>query len=542
MKSFIGIRAAVIFAFMQEPDTTIGLIVQREQDAYLETTLNSLLRNTDYPSRLIIIGDGTYVENYSYLETFGQRVIVLSNSYAMGLARCSNILLEQTNTPYLVLLHSGAYVGPDWLSLLIRTLKCDSSYGMTGPSTNQAWNQQQLVDHPSGEPSEIDIFAKQLKHKYGESPEFMDETHNLCDFCYCFKKEIVDRIGYFDEDYETGPCYEIDFSTRAARAGYKCVWVRGAYVYRFPIPFYLGRREMRFLDLAKKKYQSKFCGLKFGLQGNCACNFEHCLGEACNFFAPPELIHIFVERRSVRSLPSIDTPLVSCIMPTKNRQNFVAQAIKYFKRQDYPNKELVIVDDGENKVRNLVQEDVRIRYIDTNSKELSIGELRNIAIAESRGAIIAHWDDDDWYGDTRLSYQVTPLLRGHTDISGLNGQVYYDLCENQFWFIEGWLHTQMLNLDIHAGTILYRKSIWENITKFQPVYCGEDAIFVNEAFSAGAKVLDMPDHDTFVYVRHNKNTWKIPCGEYGHPNGWRRILPPKYMEVDDLNFYRSIDK
>jgi hypothetical protein len=77
----------------------------------------------------------------------------------------------------------------------------------------------------------------------------------------------------------------------------------------------------------------------------------------------------------------------------------------------------------------------------------------------------------------------------------------------------------MLNLDIHAGTILYWRSIWENITKFQPVYCGEDAIFVNNAFGAGAKIQDMPDHDTFVYICHDKNTWKIPCGEYGHPNG-----------------------
>ena len=533
------ILIGVIFSIMQDPDLTIGLIVQPEQDSYLETTLNSLLRNTDYPSRLILIGDGTSVEKYGYLETSDQRVIVVSNPYSIGLARCSNILLEKTDTPYLLSLHSGTYVGPNWLSQLINTLKSNSSYGITGPSTNLAWNEQKLLDCPQGDPSEIDAYARRLKHEYEGNFEFLDETHSLCDFCYCFKREIVNRIGYFDEGYERGPCYEVDFNTRAAKAGYRCVWVHGAYVHRFPIPLYIGRREMRFLENAKKKYQSKFCGLKFGLTGNCACNFEHCLGEACKFFAPQDFIHIFVERQSARSLSISDTPLVSCIMPTKNRQSFVTQSIKYFMRQDYPNKELVIVDDGRDKVRSFVPSDDRIRYIETNNEGLSVGELRNIAIAESRGEIIAHWDDDDWYADTRLSYQVKPLLSGDADLSGLNGRVYYELYENQFWFIESWLHTQMLSFDMHAGTILYRRNIWEK-TKFRPVYCGEDAIFVNEAYSSGVNVLDMPDHGTFIYLRHNTNTWKIQCGEYGHPSGWRRILPPNFMKPEDLTFYRSV--
>jgi len=40
------------------------------------------------------------------------------------------------------------------------------------------------------------------------------------------------------------------------------------------------------------------------------------------------------------------TPKISCIMPTYNRREFIPQALKYFERQDYPNKELIIVDDG----------------------------------------------------------------------------------------------------------------------------------------------------------------------------------------------------
>lgn len=56
-------------------------------------------------------------------------------------------------------------------------------------------------------------------------------------------------------------------------------------------------------------------------------------------------------------------PLVSCIMPTYNRRAFVPQAIYYFLRQDYPNKELIIVDDSTDEVGDLIPGDERIRYI-----------------------------------------------------------------------------------------------------------------------------------------------------------------------------------
>jgi hypothetical protein len=43
-------------------------------------------------------------------------------------------------------------------------------------------------------------------------------------------------------------------------------------------------------------------------------------------------------------------PLVSCIMPTANRRRFVPEAIRLFLAQDYLEKELVILDDGEDSV------------------------------------------------------------------------------------------------------------------------------------------------------------------------------------------------
>jgi hypothetical protein len=51
---------------------------------------------------------------------------------------------------------------------------------------------------------------------------------------------------------------------------------------------------------------------------------------------------------------------VSCVMPTADRRRWVSSAIDYFLAQDYPNRELVILDDGEDRVSDLVPADARI--------------------------------------------------------------------------------------------------------------------------------------------------------------------------------------
>ncbi|HEY4988196.1 MAG TPA: glycosyltransferase, partial [Opitutaceae bacterium] len=57
-----------------------------------------------------------------------------------------------------------------------------------------------------------------------------------------------------------------------------------------------------------------------------------------------------------------ERPLVSCIMPTYNRRRFAARALRCFLGQDYPEKELVIIDDGTESLEDLVPRDPRIRY------------------------------------------------------------------------------------------------------------------------------------------------------------------------------------
>ena len=109
-------------------------------------------------------------------------------------------------------------------------------------------------------------------------------------------------------------------------------------------------------------------------------------------------------------------------MPTRNRPEFAAQAVRYFLTQDYPNAELIVVDDGGDPADRLPA-DPRIRVIRSDGESRTgrptIGALRNLGCAAALGEIIVCWDDDDWHGPTRVSDQVGPILAGAADVTGL---------------------------------------------------------------------------------------------------------------------------
>jgi glycosyltransferase involved in cell wall biosynthesis len=102
-------------------------------------------------------------------------------------------------------------------------------------------------------------------------------------------------------------------------------------------------------------------------------------------------------------------PLVSCILATRNRPPFLTQAIKYFLRQTYPNKELIIVDDSETSAAALVPDGAAITYIKLEV-QLMLGTKLNLGIDAAAGQIIQKLDDDDYYHPEFLQTTIQALL------------------------------------------------------------------------------------------------------------------------------------
>ncbi|GCF11414.1 glycosyltransferase family 2 protein [Dictyobacter arantiisoli] len=239
-------------------------------------------------------------------------------------------------------------------------------------------------------------------------------------------------------------------------------------------------------------------------------------------------------------MEGMEQPLVSCIMPTRNRRHFVEQALRYFEQQDYPNKELIIVDDGDDLVVDLVSQRPNVRYFAPQYIH-SVGAKRNFACEVARGEIICHWDDDDWYSASRLSYQVAPFLTRNADITGLHLHSVFDLQHMQGWRCED-AHALTPGVEgMHYGTMLYRKHLWMTRSRFHDSPKGDDGSgFVRRLLNQGARAYTLPCIEHQVYVRHGSNIWKYQPGTTINHERWQPIKPEQCFNSQDLEFYRNI--
>ncbi len=100
-------------------------------------------------------------------------------------------------------------------------------------------------------------------------------------------------------------------------------------------------------------------------------------------------------------------------------------------RADY--EWLVLDDSGEPSAALAATTDGRIRYRHT-TRRMTIGEKRNLLVAEARGEIIAHFDDDDYYAPAYLRTMVDLLESRGADLVKLSGYYLYDLRHDFFGY------------------------------------------------------------------------------------------------------------
>lgn len=105
-------------------------------------------------------------------------------------------------------------------------------------------------------------------------------------------------------------------------------------------------------------------------------------------------------------------PEVSVIVPTRNRSQRLAVALRSALQQRGVGLEVVVVDDGStDDTQELVAriDDPRISYVHRHDPG-GVSVARNLGIERARGRWIAFLDDDDVWAPTKLSRQVAAMV------------------------------------------------------------------------------------------------------------------------------------
>lgn len=196
--------------------------------------------------------------------------------------------------------------------------------------------------------------------------------------------------------------------------------------------------------------------------------------------------------------------LVSCILPTRDRREYIPAAIACFQAQAYPLKELVIVDNGDP-IHDLVPRAHNITYIHAGEERLLVGAMRNLACQYARGEAICHWDDDDWSHPQRLREQAKLLIGSSASMVGYRSMYFADEAAREAWLYRG-------EPDYALGTsLLYHRSYWRGNrfrttdTNGDPLQVGEDNLFIEPA-QQRRSIVTVDAGDRMIARIHEKNT------------------------------------
>jgi glycosyltransferase involved in cell wall biosynthesis len=159
-------------------------------------------------------------------------------------------------------------------------------------------------------------------------------------------------------------------------------------------------------------------------------------------------------------------PKISCILVTQNRLNYAMQSIRDYQKQTYPNKELIVVCDQEDGVKDYITaiNDTTIILKQLPQLNRTTGELRDIGIQACTGDYVVHWDDNDWSHSSRISVQYNLMKYTGTDGCILTNMIMA-YPEKQMFSIsknkqEGWQKTLMVKRE---KMISYQSDEYVNI-------------------------------------------------------------------------------
>lgn len=252
------------------------------------------------------------------------------------------------------------------------------------------------------------------------------------------------------------------------------------------------------------------------------------------------------------------TPLVSCLMPTGGRERFARQAMRYFQRQTYPNRELVIVDDGDRAEDGHASGDQATdglpRWADVARGDgesapmqylrvpagTSIGAKRNAAVKAARGDLLLCWDDDDWHGPERIERQIEPMVAGRAGVTALGRSLFYHVESDQFWTCSAEIHVRMFYQNVIGGTLAFRRSDWRDSGGFPASSMAEDASFLRRLLARNVVLERVSGENLFVYVRHGANSWRFATGEHLGQSGWSKASAPAALTPSDHAFYNGM--
>lgn len=229
--------------------------------------LESLVINTTPPYRILLVDDGSDEATKAFLEKFQSEnqsfVSLFRSDKPTGYTFAANRGIKASTAPFVVLINSDTIVTSQWLDRMLSCMKSEMGIGVVGPLSNTAsWQSVPYIEdngdwalNPLPEGISIDQMGRIVAESSGRLYPHMPFLNG---FCLLINRELINDIGYFDEQ-NFGPGYgeEDDFILRARKSNWKTVLADDVYIYHAQSRSYSSERRKVLSEKAGKVLKEK---------------------------------------------------------------------------------------------------------------------------------------------------------------------------------------------------------------------------------------------------------------------------------------------
>ncbi len=191
---------------------------------------------------------------------------------------------------------------------------------------------------------------------------------------------------------------------------------------------------------------------------------------------------------------------VSAIMPTRGRPRLAPLAVECFLAQTYPDKELLILDDGDDpSFPARWQPPAGVKYeITPGTVRYNIPQKLNDLCESANGQTICRFDDDDWSSPDRIQTQLQRLVESGRSVTGFHSMVFIDE--------SGDMRKYRGEPNYCLGSsMMFHRNYWGSHPWNEKKIIGSDNVFAREAAIAGELI--SVDAGWTMYARvHGSNT------------------------------------
>ena len=195
---------------------------------------------------------------------------------------------------------------------------------------------------------------------------------------------------------------------------------------------------------------------------------------------------------------------ISVIMPAKNAEPFIADALRSVILQEWPLVEVLIVDDGSDDgtmgiVETFLGALPEIRILDGPGR--GPGPARNLALESAKGEVIAFLDAEDLWPKGKLEAQAARVQRDPApDV--VSGSVRWFERQSPTGLVPAADTRTRDMLCVNLGAALFRRSVFDCIGVFDEKFTyGEDLDFFMRIREAEIPMVILPQ-PTLYYRRH----------------------------------------